>query len=260
MANHSLLTTYFDTYLFASNYMGNNVNVEAATLCNSSNINYFSDAVNPVSLTDCFIFTPNKAFLYAYVPVTTNAMSQVGFMFTYSCYNDFFCKSGGSTETLVQNNMIAAFTNYSVTFVLSTRVLQPDGSTKHQVYNISSGEFTNPSAPAASFDVELMICNTTMDYSIMPWRNMKYSSNLGFFGQQKAVPRTAGLFIYTPFPQIDTIASNYQYQIFRYYKKEDWLLGVIGGSAFLIYLALWVVCHPINQALFRMYAAEELLL
>lgn len=99
-----------------------------------------------------------------------------------------------------------------------------------------------------------------MDYSVMPWRNMKYSSNLGFFGLQKAVPKASGANIYTPFPKVDAMASNYQYQIFRYYKKEDWLIGVIGGSAFLIYLALWVICHPINQALFRMNAAEELLL
>lgn len=139
VANHSLLSTFFDTRLFASNYMGSNLNVEAATRCNSSNIDYFSDAVNPVPLTDCFLFTPKKAFLYAYAPVTTNAMSQVGFVFAHTCYNAFFCRSGGSTLTSVQNNMIAAFTNYSITFILSTRVLQPDGSTKHQVYNISSG-------------------------------------------------------------------------------------------------------------------------
>lgn len=139
MANHTLLTTFFDTRLFASNYMGSNINVEAATICNSSNINYFSDAVNPVTLTDCFLFTPSRAFLYTYAPVTSNAMSQVGFLFALTCYNAFFCRSGGSTQTLVQNNMIAAFTNYSITFILSTRVLQPDGSTKHQVYNVSSG-------------------------------------------------------------------------------------------------------------------------
>jgi hypothetical protein len=139
VANHSLINTYFDTRMFTSNYLGSSTNIEAATLCNSSNINYFADAVNPVTLTDCFLFTPNKAFLYAYAVGGAVPLSQVGFTFVYSCFNAFFCKSGGSTMTAVQSNMVAAFTNYSMTFIFSTRVLQPDGSTKHQVYNISSG-------------------------------------------------------------------------------------------------------------------------
>lgn len=83
---------------------------------------------------------------------------------------------------------------------------------------------------------------------------MVYTTNLAFLGLQKGTPKTTTN-IYSPLPKIDTIASNYQYLIFRYYKKEDWLLGVIGGSAYLIFLSLWVLCHPINQALFRMNAA-----
>ena len=94
-----------------------------------------------------------------------------------------------------------------------------------------------------------------MDYSIMPWTDMKYLSNLAFYGLQKATPKAAAS-IYTPLPRIDTIASDYQNLIFRYYKKEDWLLGVVGGSAFLIYLSLWIVCHCINQSSFRVNAAQ----
>jgi hypothetical protein len=99
-----------------------------------------------------------------------------------------------------------------------------------------------------------MISNITMDYSIMPWKNMQYVSNLAFYGLQKATPKTTTTLI-SPLPKIGTIASNYQNQIFRYYKKEDWLVGVIGGSAYLIYLCLWILCHPLNQGLFRKNAA-----
>ncbi len=139
VANHSLINTIFDTRMFTSNYLGINTFIETATLCNSSNLDYFSDAVNPVTLTDCFLFTPNKAFLYAYVVNGVVPLSQIGFTFFYNCFNAFFCRSGGSAMTAAQNNVIAAFTNYSLTFIFSTRVLQADGSTKHQVYNISSG-------------------------------------------------------------------------------------------------------------------------
>jgi hypothetical protein len=142
-----------------------------------------------------------------------------------------------------------------MTFIFSTRVLQPDGSSRHQVYNVSSGEFTNHIAVTATFDAEVMISNITMDYSIMPWTNMKHVSNLAFYGLQRGTPKASNS-IFTPLPRIAAIASNYQNLIFRYYKKQDWLLGVIGGSAFLIYLSLWLVCHCINQSSFRVNAAQ----
>jgi len=182
-------------------------------------------------------------------------LSQVGFFFGLSCLNAFFCRSGGSALVSVQNNLVATFTNFSMTFIFSTRVLQPDGSSRHQVYNVSSGEFTNHIAVTATFDAEVMISNITMDYSIMPWTNMKHVSNLAFYGLQRGTPKASNS-IFTPLPRIAAIASNYQNLIFRYYKKQDWLLGVIGGSAFLIYLSLWLVCHCINQSSFRVNAAQ----
>jgi hypothetical protein len=155
LANHTLLRSYFDTKIFSSSSLGSNVNVEEASPCISRSnnyTNYFADAVNPFTLKDCFIFTPNKNFLYSYQPTASTINSQVGFYFGLSCFNAFFCRAGGSTLTSVQNNLVAAFTNYSMTFIFSTRVLQPDGSSRHQVYNVSSGEFTNPIAAAATFD------------------------------------------------------------------------------------------------------------
>jgi hypothetical protein len=89
---------------------------------------------------------------------------------------------GGAALLSVQSNLVAVFSNYSMVFYFSTRVLQPDGSSRHQVYNLSSGEFTNPASISASYDAELMMSNITMDYSIMPWANMRSITTLAYYG------------------------------------------------------------------------------
>ena len=35
----------------------------------------------------------------------------------------------------------------------------------------------------------------------------------------------------------------------RYYRKLDWLLGIIGGAMLLFYIILWVPCVYINKTL-----------
>lgn len=217
--------------------------------------NYFSDAINPITLSSCFTFTPNKNFTYSYQPGTSNPFSLVGIYFTYNCFNPFFCTTSGSAQISVQNSLIALFTNFSATFYFSTRVLQPSGATQHQVYYISTGEFNTPSTISATFSAEVVVSNVTMDYSIMPWTNILSISNLAWFGLKKGSTKSSTN-VYSPLPRFDTIASNYQYLIFRYYKKEDWMLGIIGGGIFLIYFALWTVCHTFNRGLYRVNAAE----
>jgi hypothetical protein len=66
--------------------------------------------------------------------------------------------------------------------------------------------------------------------------------------------------IFAPLPRFDTMASNYQNMVFRYYKKEDWMLGVVGGGIFLIHFMLWTICHTFNRGLSQVNAAEELLI
>ena len=34
---------------------------------------------------------------------------------------------------------------------------------------------------------------------------------------------------------------------YRYYKKLDWLLGIIGGAMLLFYIILWVPCNYIAK-------------
>jgi hypothetical protein len=258
VANHTALTSYFDPRIIAINSNGNPQYYEMITSCDP---NYFADAINPVTLTSCYSFTPNKAFTYSYVNSVSSAYSNsiVGITFIYHCFNPFTCTTTGAEQILVQSNLVSLFTNYSATFYFSTRVLQPDGSTKHQVYYISTSEFNTPYTIGSAFDAEIVVNNITMDYSIMPWTNMVYTSNLAWYGLQKGSSKT-NTAVYSPLPRYGTIASTYQNLIFRYYKKEDWLLGIIGGGMFLIFLSMWVLCHHFNQSYFRINATEELLL
>lgn len=44
------------------------------------------------------------------------------------------------------------------------------------------------------------------------------------------------------FMTVDTIQNI----VFREYKKLDWLLGMLGGGIFLLFLILWVPCNFIS--------------
>lgn len=94
----------------------------------------------------------------------------------------------------------------------------------------------------------------------MPWINNITKSNLVWLGQ-----------IYTYAQYIPTDAakvgvevafSQYMYQIvaYRYYKKLDWLIGIIGGAMLLFYIILWIPCNFINKNLHKIRNTEELLL
>lgn len=149
IANHSSLISFFSPKIYTAFGSLNPQYQETVTSCDP---NYFSDAVNPVPLSSCYTFSPNKNFTYAYQPGTSNPFSIVGFYFTFNCLNPFFCATGQSAMVSVQSNLVALFTNFSATFYFSTRVLQPDGSFKHQVYYVSSGQFNSPTTISGQFD------------------------------------------------------------------------------------------------------------
>lgn len=80
-----------------------------------------------------------------------------------------------------------------------------------------------------------------MDDSIMPWRNnrnltlMSYSGNLKGTGALKLqAAAVSGA-------QQQLIISNSLEVAVRFYKKLDWLLGVIGGGMFILFAICWVV-------------------
>ncbi len=47
---------------------------------------------------------------------------------------------------------------------------------------------------------------------------------------------------------------------YRYYKKLDFLLGMIGGAVVLLYLLFWIPFSYINRTLQKIRNAEELLM
>lgn len=248
VANHTLLKAYTKPIVFQSNGNGDNIFYQSVTNCDPK---YFSDAVNPVTFTDCFIFPKNKS---VELSIINAIQSKIGYKFAFTCYSPFFCKTGGTTMTTQQNNAIAWFSNYSFTFYFSTRVLQTDGSFKHQVFYVPSSDYNTPYTITSTFNAELSVSNITIDYSELPWLNLTSFTTLSYFGNIKGagVVSTA---LATAYPSVNVISSLYQYQIYRYYQKLDWLIGIIGGGAFLIIFACSCMCIPINKALFEMNAS-----
>jgi hypothetical protein len=99
-----------------------------------------------------------------------------------------------------------------------------------------------------------------MDISIMPWINNITQSNLVWLGQiytgYQLNPTQSAIY------GVEVAFSEYIYQIssFRYYKKIDFLVGIIGGAMLLFYIILWAPCNYINKTLHKIRNAEALLL
>lgn len=66
--------------------------------------------------------------------------------------------------------------------------------------------------------------------------------------------------IYSTPPRAYFFNSHYQKESFRYYEKLDLLIGMLGGGMLLLYLIIFVPFHYINQCLFHMYSAKEMLI
>jgi hypothetical protein len=87
---------------------------------------------------------------------------------------------------------------------------------------------------------------TYVDNSIMPWWNNNTVQGPYWMGNVDGKDLTEvgtssiGFYIdYYTFQQL-TIA-------FRYYKKMDFLLGMIGGTIFLLFLIFWVPINFLNR-------------
>lgn len=99
-----------------------------------------------------------------------------------------------------------------------------------------------------------------MDISIMPWKNNKQTSYLVWLGDlihdYALDPLEAGRY------GIDVFLTQGQYQLrtFRYYKKVDFLMGVVGGAMLLFYLILWVPFNYINKTVHQIRNTHQFLL
>jgi len=76
IANHTQLRTIMKPRVYQTNQNGVEINFEPADYCDSS---YFSDAVNPIVVEDCFLFAPNRLVEFSYNPSASISASTIGF-------------------------------------------------------------------------------------------------------------------------------------------------------------------------------------
>jgi hypothetical protein len=95
----------------------------------------------------------------------------------------------------------------------------------------------------------------------MPWRNNKTSSNLVWlgkiYGYAELASNDAAVFGVNA---IFTLAKDLHLISYRYYRKLDWLIGIIGGAMLLFYIILWLPCSYINRTLHRIRNTEAIIL
>lgn len=60
--------------------------------------------------------------------------------------------------------------------------------------------------------------------------------------------------------EVNFSLDQYSVMSYRYYKKLDWLLGIIGGAMLLFYIFLWVPCNFISKTIHQMNNVNQLLL
>lgn len=99
-----------------------------------------------------------------------------------------------------------------------------------------------------------------MDISVMPWKNYKDVTNLVWTGDlindyvlgQYDAARYGVEIMLTP--------GSKQLRAFRYYKKLDFLVGIVGGAMLLFYLMLWVPFNYINKTVHQIRNTLQLIL
>ena len=88
-----------------------------------------------------------------------------------------------------------------------------------------------------------------MDLSVMPWVDFTTASGLVWLGQSMLVSQQKGGQAVTNGIEVNFSLNKYNVIAYRYYRKLDWLLGVIGGAMLLFYIILWLPCSYLNRTL-----------
>lgn len=151
--------------------------------------------------------------------------------------------------------------NYYVSFYFTSKVVTPNGKVRFQLHRAYSTQINIASDTlGASLQVGAEMRTVLMDDSIMPWRNnrnltvMSYSGNVkGTGALQLQSAALAGA-------QQQLIISNSLEVAVRFYKKLDWLLGVIGGGMFILFAICWLVFSWYNRQMAQIELAQQLLL
>lgn len=151
--------------------------------------------------------------------------------------------------------------NYYCEFYFTSKVVRPNGTTQFQLHRAYSTSINVASdSIGGNLQVFAGMRMTLMDDSIMPWRNnrnitlMSYSGNIvGLTALNTEIAATSGA-------QQTLRMSNSLEVAVRYYKKLDWLLGVIGGGMFILFAIFWVVFSYYSRQIAQFELAQQLLL
>jgi hypothetical protein len=132
--------------------------------------------------------------------------------------------------------------NYYVSFYFTSKVVTHSGQVRFQLHRAYSTQINIASDTlGASLLVGAGLRTTLMDDSIMPWRNNRNLTLMSYTGNVKGTDAlnlqsaaVAGA------QQMLRIGNTLEVAV-RFYKKLDWLLGVIGGGMFILFAICWVV-------------------
>lgn len=99
-----------------------------------------------------------------------------------------------------------------------------------------------------------------MDISVMPWLNYQTKSHLIWLGQIYNYYLLSDDTAAKNGVELDVTYYTYQIRSFRYYKKVDFLAGIIGGAILLFYIIFWVPFNYINKTIHQIRNTRQLLL
>ena len=133
IANHTLLLQTMNVQAFKASGTGTTLKIGSVEACNP---NYFANAVNPITLTDCFIFPSNSQIDISYYASTGSVT--FGFTTSIICSDPFNCYSGKTSYTNAQNAVSSLFNNYTYTLYFTSRIIMPDSTFREQLYSIYS--------------------------------------------------------------------------------------------------------------------------
>lgn len=151
--------------------------------------------------------------------------------------------------------------HYFIVYFTSRMIDGRTGQPYFQVNRYYSTDSNYNTLGSSSWDLLAWNAKTTnMDISIMPWLNNITRNTLTWLGKSKTVSVFDPINAASQGIEVYFSLDNYNIVSYRYYKKLDWLFGIIGGAMLLFYLILWVPCNYIARTLHQINNVRQLLL
>ena len=223
---------------------------------------YFSDTINPVTLDDCFLFPENGLFDVIKDSGYYTSYTNIFYWLTAKAGVDPF-SSPNSGNVLGNYALLEQLMNdyYYIVYFTSKVVDRSTGEGKLQVNRFYSTESAFNSNQGGAQD--LLVYHEkkyNLDISIMPWANNLTTTGLVWLGRHFSLNQLTETQVLSAGLEVDFTLYQYNIDAFRYYKKLDWLLGIIGGAMILFYILLWLPCIFINRTIHKMNNVRQLFL